>query len=71
MSRPIQTPEGEKYVLEWEGRTKTFDNRTEADTVLVLLMARDVGRELTPEEERMVGFEIEEEDESEIATQSA
>lgn len=56
--RTIHTPEGTKYELTWEGKSKTFDDRQEADEVLVLHMAKDAGRQLSPDEEsRLVGAE--------------
>ncbi|HEX8708035.1 MAG TPA: hypothetical protein VF723_07330 [Pyrinomonadaceae bacterium] len=49
--RQVRTAEGEKYELNYDGKTKLFDTRQEVDYVLALHMAKDAGRQLTPEEE--------------------
>ena len=52
--RTIHAPEGEKYELNWEGQSKTFDGRDEAHRAMGLHMSKDAGRVLTPEEEALL-----------------
>jgi hypothetical protein len=47
----INTPECERYELHYEGKGEVFEDKSEANKVLMLHIAKDAGRELNPEEE--------------------
>lgn len=42
--KPVDTPEGRKYELHWEGEVTTFDDQGEANRALVEKMTGDAGR---------------------------
>ncbi len=52
--KTVQTTEGEKYELHADGKSKQFDDRNQAYSILALHMAKDAGRVLAPEEERQL-----------------
>lgn len=50
--KPVETPEGKKYELHWEGKVETFDDRASADRALVKKMAEQAGRPATEDLEK-------------------
>jgi len=46
----VETPDGEKFELHWEGKVKQYDTRGEADRAMIEKMAEDAGRPGKPPE---------------------
>lgn len=53
--KPIQNPEGgEQYELNWEGKTRVFDDKQLAQRALMLHVQKDAGRALNEEEKALL-----------------